>query len=34
MFYFMPPTPNKIWGNKGNENTAKSGYNTSFFRKN
>ena len=34
MFYFMPPTPNKIWGNKGNENTAKFGYNTSFFRKN
>ena len=30
-FYYMPPTPNKIWEDKG---TANFDHNTSFFRKN
>ena len=34
MFYYMPPIPNKIWGEKGYQNTAHFGQNTSFFRKN
>ena len=33
MFYYMPPIPNKIWGEKGYQNTAHFGQNTSFFVK-
>ena len=29
----MPPTPNKIWGDQGQQNAANFGQNTSFFRK-
>ena len=31
LFYYMPPTPNKIWQDKGQQNIANFGQNTSFF---
>ena len=31
LFYFMPPTPSKIWEDKGQKNTANFGRDTSFF---
>ena len=34
LFCYMPPTPNKIWEDKGKQNTANFGRNTSVFRKN
>ena len=34
LFYYVPPTPNKIWQDKGQQNTANFGQNLSFFRKN
>ena len=34
LFYYMPQTPNKIWKDKGLQNTANFGQNTSFFCKN
>ena len=33
LFYYMAPTPNKIWEDKGYQNTANFGQNTSFFCK-
>ena len=33
-FYYMPPTPNKIWEDKGYQNTANVGRNTILFCKN
>ena len=32
LFYYMPPTPNKIWEDKTNK-TANFGHNTIFFVK-
>ena len=34
LFYYMPPTPNQIWEDKGYQNTANFGQNTSFLSKN
>ena len=34
LFYYMPPTPDKIWEDKDKQNTANVGQNTSFFSKN
>ena len=34
LFYYMSPTPNKIGQDKGQQNTANFGQNTSFVRKN
>ena len=34
LFYYMPPTPNKIWEDKDEQDTAKFGQNTSLFCKN
>ena len=31
LFYYMLSTPNKIWKDKGEQNTANFGHNTSFF---
>ena len=31
LFYYMPPTPNKIWEDKGQQNTENFGQNASFF---
>ena len=33
LFYYVPQTPNQIWHDKGQQNTANFGQNTSFFRK-
>ena len=33
LFYYMSPTPNKMWEDKGQQNTANFGQNTSFFVK-
>ena len=33
LFYYTPPTPNKMWEDKGQQNTANFGQNTSFFVK-
>ena len=34
LFYYMPPTPNNIWQDKDQQNSANFGQNTSFFCKN
>ena len=34
LFYYKPPTPNKIWEDKDKQNTANFGQNTSLFCKN
>ena len=34
LFYYIPPTPNKIWEDKTNKKQQKVGQNTSFFYKN
>ena len=34
MFYYMPPTSNKIWEDKDQKNTKNFGQNKSFFCKN
>ena len=34
LFYYMPPTPNKIWEDKDLQNTGNFGDNTSLFCKN
>ena len=31
LFYYMPPTPNKIWEEKDEQNTENFGQSTSFF---
>ena len=31
LFYCMPPTPNIFWCDKGKQNAAYFGQNTSFF---
>ena len=31
LFYYMPPTPNKMWQNKGQQNTTNFGQNKSSF---
>ena len=31
LFYYMSPTPNKIWEDKDYQKTANFGQNTSFF---
>ena len=32
--YYIPPTPNKIWEDKGQQTTASFGEKTNFFNKN
>ena len=34
LFYYMPPTPEKIWEDKGQQNTANFGQNAILFCKN
>ena len=34
LFYYRPPTPDKIWKDKDQRNTANFGQNTCFFHKN
>ena len=34
LFYYMPPIPNKIWEDKGKQNTANFGHSISLFCKN
>ena len=31
LFYYMPPTPSKIWEEKDEQNTENFGQSTSFF---
>ena len=33
LFYYIAPTPNKMWEDKNQQNTTNIGQNTSFFLK-